>query len=123
MMYLKGITPDSRYRNSRGVFACAPTIHLNKCSSTDSKIFTSFSLIACHVERGDFQFFFRIFVAFGLNSPMTIRFILVCFKTFVSVWKTLHLNPILRGQPNFNLYTNNMNFYFGIFYVFLIGFS
>ena len=75
------------------------------------------------LERGDFQFFFRIFVAFGPNSPMTIRFILVCLKMFVSVWKTLHLNPILREQPNFSLYTNNMNFHFGIFYVFLIDFS
>ena len=52
------------------------------------------------LERGDFQFFFKIFVAFGPNSPMTIRFIQVCLKMFVSVWKTLHPNPILREQPN-----------------------
>ena len=75
------------------------------------------------VERGDFQFLFRIFVTFGSISPMTIRFILVCLKTFISVRKTLHLNPILCEQPNFSLYTNNMIFYFGIFYVFLIDVS
>ena len=63
------------------------------------------------LERGDFQFFFRIFVVFGPNLPMTIRFNLLCLKMFVSVWKTLHANPILREQPNFNLYTNNMNFF------------
>ena len=56
------------------------------------------------LERGDFQFFFRIFVAFGPNTPMTIRFNLLCFKMFVSVWKTCHTNPVVREQPNFNLF-------------------
>ena len=62
------------------------------------------------VGCGDFQFLFRIFLAFGPNSPMTIRFILVCLRMFLSVWKTLHAYHILREQPNFNLYRNNMNF-------------
>ena len=65
---------------------------------------------AAAVGCGDFQFLFRIFLAFGPNSPMTIRFILVCLRMFLSVWKTLHAYHILREQPNFNLYRNNMNF-------------
>ena len=72
---------------------------------------------------GDFKFFFRIFVAFSPYSPMTIRFNLLCFKMFVSVWKTLHPNPILREQPNFKLCAKNIKFYFGIFYVFLVDIS
>ena len=72
-------------------------------------------IISCKVGCGDFQFLFRIFLAFDPYSPMTIRFILVCLRMFLSVWKTLHAYPILREQPNFSLYTNDMNFYFGIF--------
>ena len=69
------------------------------------------------LERGDFQFLFRIFVAFSPKSPMTIIFTLLCLKMFVSVRKTLHVNPIVREQPNFNLYTNKMIF-FGHFYIY-----
>ena len=67
------------------------------------------------LERGDFQKNFRIFVAFGPNSPMTIRFNLLCLKMFVSIWKTLHPNHTVREQPNFKLYTNNMNFFLHLF--------
>ena len=68
--------------------------------------------------RGDFQKNFTIFLAFVPNAPMTIRFILVPLKMFVSIRKTLHADPILREQPNLNHNKDKINFHFVLFFSF-----
>ena len=66
------------------------------------------------------EIFFRIFLAFVPNVPMTIRFILVPLEMFVCIWKTLHADPILREQPNLNHNKDEINFYFVLFFYFII---
>ena len=77
-------------------------------------------LMLLTLGRGDFQKNFTIFLAFVPNAPMTIRFILVPLKMFVSIRKTLHTDPILREQPNLNHNKDKINFHFVLFFYFII---
>ena len=72
------------------------------------------------IGRGDFRKNFTIFLAFVPNAPMTIRFILVPLKIFVSIRKTLHADPILCEQPNLNHNKDKINFHFVLFFYFII---